>query len=586
MDLYSFYMGQCFDAYQYFGAHWDGRATTFRTFAPEAEKITLIGEFSNWKELPMRKVSDGNIYELWVEEAKPDMMYKYKIYGKDGSVIDHCDPYGFGMELRPNAASYVRDLSEYTFSDSQWMRKRTDCKQRPLNIYEVHLGSWKKKGDGETDWYNYEEIADLLIDYVKENGYNYIEVMPLSEHPCDQSWGYQNTGFFSPTSRYGTAKQLKIFVDKMHQNNIGVLMDFVPVHFAVDYYGLAHYDGTALYEYPHHHVGSNEWGSLNFMHSRGEVCSFLQSAANFWLEEFHFDGLRMDAIRNLIYWQGDKNRGENKHAINFLKTMNQGLKRRHPSAILAAEDSTAYHNVTKPVHKGGLGFDYKWDMGWMHDTLEYFQTDPEYRSRDYHKLTFSMHYYYNERFLLPLSHDEVVHGKATIAQKMNGDYEGKFPQAKALYLYMYGHPGKKLNFMGNEFAQLREWDEKREQDWDILKYPNHDDFHRFMRKLNHIYLKHPALSVWDFDSRGFRWLDCHQEERCIYAFLRTDGKERVACIFNLSDKEQAYTLHLPNCKHLSLLISNERNLTETTPVKSNMAKLKLAPFSARYYLVK
>lgn len=586
MDLYSFYMGQCFDAYQYFGAHWDGRATTFRTFAPEAEKITLIGEFSNWKELPMRKVSDGNIYELWVEEAKPGMMYKYKIYGKDGSVIDHCDPYGFGMELRPNAASYVRDLSEYTFSDSQWMRKRTDCKQRPLNIYEVHLGSWKKKGDGETDWYNYEEIADLLIDYVKENGYNYIEVMPLSEHPCDQSWGYQNTGFFSPTSRYGTAKQLKIFVDKMHQNNIGVLMDFVPVHFAVDYYGLAHYDGTALYEYSHHHVGSNEWGSLNFMHSRGEVCSFLQSAANFWLEEFHFDGLRMDAIRNLIYWQGDENRGENKHAINFLKTMNQGLKRRHPSAILAAEDSTAYHNVTKPVHKGGLGFDYKWDMGWMHDTLEYFQTDPEYRSRDYHKLTFSMHYYYNERFLLPLSHDEVVHGKATIAQKMNGDYEGKFPQAKALYLYMYGHPGKKLNFMGNEFAQLREWDEKREQDWDILKYPNHDDFHRFMRKLNHIYLKHPALSVWDFDSRGFRWLDCHQEERCIYAFLRTDGKERIACIFNLSDKEQAYTLHLPNCKHLSLLISNERNLTETTPVKSNMAKLKLAPFSARYYLVK
>ncbi|MDD5952986.1 MAG: 1,4-alpha-glucan branching protein GlgB [Oscillospiraceae bacterium] len=587
MDLYSFYMGQCFDAYQFFGAHYENGKTTFRTFAPEADHISLIGEFSSWQELPMKKVADGNVYELSVDGAVPGMMYKYKIYSKNGVDTDHCDPYGFGMELRPNSASYIRDLSEYTFHDSLWMRRRSDCKTRPLNIYEVHLGSWRKKdNDSETGWYTYDEIADQLIDYVKDCGYNYVEVMPLSEHPSDESWGYQNTGFFSPTSRYGTATQLKQFVDKLHQNNIGVIMDFVPVHFALDAYGLHMYDGTALYEYPHYHVGDSEWGSRNFMHSRGEVRSFLQSAANFWLEEFHFDGLRMDAIRNLIYWQGDEGRGENKNAIDFLRVMNQGLKHRHPTAILAAEDSTAYPNVTKPAHKGGLGFDYKWDLGWMHDTLEYFQTAPEYRSRDYHKLTFSMHYFYNERFLLPLSHDEVVHGKATIAQKMNGDYDLKFPQAKALYLYMYGHPGKKLNFMGNEIAQLREWDEKREQDWGILTYPNHDDFHRFIKKLNRIYLKYPALSVWDFDPRGFSWLDCHQEEKCIYAFLRTDGKQKIACVFNFSDKTQDYTLELPNSKQLTLLITNEWHTEETVSVKGGQAKLTLAPFAGRYYLVK
>lgn len=274
MDLYSFYTGHSFDAYRFFGAHYQNNETIFRTFAPEAQKISLIGSFSDWQELPMHRVGDGNVYELKVPGAMPGMMYKYRIYGKDGRCIDHCDPYGFGSELRPNTASYIRDLSEYTFKDDQWMKKRTDCKNKPLNIYEVHLGSWKKKEDTETGWYTYDEIADQLVDYVKECGYNYIEVMPLSEHPSDESWGYQNTGFFSPTARYGTATQLKQFVDKLHQNQIGVIMDFVPVHFAVDDYALAMYDGTPLYEYPHNDVGKSEWGSNNFMHSRGEVRSF------------------------------------------------------------------------------------------------------------------------------------------------------------------------------------------------------------------------------------------------------------------------------------------------------------------------
>lgn len=585
MDLYRFYIGQSFDAYQFFGAHYENNETVFRTFAPEAKRISLIGTFSDWQELPMHQVCDGNIYELRVPGATPGMLYKYRIYGKDGRCIDHCDPYGYGSELRPNTASIIRDLSTYTFTDDQWMRKRTDCKNRPLNIYEVHLGSWKKKDDSETGWFTYDEIADQLADYAVECGYNYVEIMPLSEHPSDESWGYQNTGFFCPTSRYGTAEQLKAFVDKLHQRQIGVIMDFVPVHFAVDDYALSMYDGTPLYEYPHNDVGKSEWGSNNFMHSRGEVRSFLQSAANFWLEEFHFDGLRIDAIRNLIYWQGDPARGENKNAIHFLKCMNQGLKQRHPSIILAAEDSTSYGKVTTPAHKGGLGFDYKWDMGWMNDTLEYFQTGPEYRTRDYHKLTFSMHYFYDEHFLLPLSHDEVVHGKATIAQKMHGDYDNKFPQAKALYLYMYAHPGKKLNFMGNEFAQLREWDEKREQDWDILKYPVHDDFWRFMKRLNHVYLDTPALSVLDYDPKGFHWLDCHQEAKCVYAFERTDGRQRVVCLFNFSDRPQTQTLRLHNGKQLSLLISSDWETPQTVAVQSGRADFQLKPYSACYYLV-
>ncbi len=586
MDLYSFYTGQCFDAYRFFGAHFQGDGTVFRTFAPQARRISLIGEFNGWQEQPMQRVGDGNVYEIKAEGARPGMLYKYRIYGKDGRCIDHCDPYGFGAELRPNTASVIRSLSEYTFQDSQWMKKRSDCKNKPLNIYEVHLGSWRKKdNDDEIGWYTYDEIAGPLADYCCECGYNYIEVMPLSEHPSDQSWGYQNTGFFCPTARYGTAAQLKQFVDKLHQKRIGVLMDFVPVHFAVNDYALAMYDGTALYEYPHSDVGKSEWGSNNFMHSRGEVRSFLQSAANFWLEEFHFDGLRIDAIRNLLYWQGDPARGENKNAIQFLKAMNQGLKLRHPSAILAAEDSTAFGNVTKPVYKGGLGFDYKWDMGWMNDTLEYFQAGPEYRARDYHKLTFSMHYFYDEHFLLPLSHDEVVHGKATIAQKMNGEYDEKFPQAKAFYMYMYAHPGKKLNFMGNEFAQLREWDEKREQDWDILKYPKHDDFWRFMKKLNHLYLSHPAFSARDFDPSGFRWVDCHQENKCVYLFERTDGRERILCVFNFSDQTQTYHLHQPGAQQLSLLLSNDWEAPETLRLHSGVRQLQLKPYSASYYLI-
>lgn len=558
MDFFTFYTGTCFDAYDYLGAHLTEGGAVFRTFAPSARRIALIGEFSGWEEIPMARVHDGNFFEAEAAGAAPGMMYKYRIYGADGSVVDHADPYGFGMELRPASASIIRDLDAYAFSDGAWMARRSAGREKPLNIYELHLGSFKTNVDDPNGWYTYDALADVVIDHVKAAGYNTIECMPLSEHPSDESWGYQNTGFFAPTSRYGTADQLMAFVDRCHQAGIGVILDFVPIHFAVDAYGLARYDGTALYEYPNDAVGVSEWGSLNFIHSRGEVQSFIQSSADYWLRRYHFDGLRMDAISRMIYWQGDEARGVNNSAVAFLKEMNKGLKARFPQAMLIAEDSTDFQDVTRPVEQGGLGFDYKWDMGWMNDTLDYFKKTPAQRVENYHKLTFSMAYYYNEAYLLPFSHDETVHGKATILNKMFGDYDMKFPQARALYTYMFAHPGKKLNFMGNEIGQFREWDEKREQDWFLLDYPIHGGFYRFMTDLNNLYLQTPALSRWDYRREGFTWLDCRQDGTCTYAFLRAAQKDRVLAVFNFGDKAvPGYTLTLEGCAAARILLHTD-----------------------------
>ena len=537
MNRQDFYDGKLFDAYRYMGAHKDGDKIRFVTYAPRASRISIIGEFNNWNEEFMEQDAQSGFFLFYSDKAKEGQMYKYCIYGPDGNRQEHCDPYGFEMELRPGACSIIRDITTYRFNDRSWMQMRSAGMEDAINIYEMHMGSWRMNKKDENGWYQYDEIAKMLVPYLKQNNYTHVELMPLSEHPFDGSWGYQNTGFFAPTKRYGTPDKLMKFVDMMHQAGIGVIMDFVPVHFAVDGYGLKLYDGTPLYEYDNKDTGESEWGSCNFIHSRREVRCFLQSAANYWLEEYHFDGIRMDAVSRLIYWQGDESRGVNDTAIDFLKAFNLGLKQRHPTAMLIAEDSTAYPGVTEPVWKGGLGFDYKWDLGWMHDTLEYFQTGPEYRSRDYHKLTFSMVYFWNERYMLEYCHDEVVHGKATILQKMYGDYEDKFPQARAMYMYMMIHPGKKLNFMGNEFGQIREWSEAQEQDWMILKYPIHDAFHKYMVKLNDIYKKEKAFH-YDYHRENFEWLDCHQEERCIYAIGRKMADHMIVGIFNFSDKEQ------------------------------------------------
>ncbi len=520
MDMYGFYTGQVLNAYEYLGCHYEIDTTVFRTFAPAASKVSVICEFNNWTEMPMQKVYDGNFWECRIPNVKVGMKYKYRIHRSDGFFIDHADPYGFLMEKPPMFSSIVQRLDTYRWSDSKWMKKRTDCKNKPLNIYEIHLGSWKKK---ENDiWYSYAEIAIPLIQYVKEKGYNYIEIMPIAEHPCDNSWGYQQTGFYSPTARYGTPDELRYLIDYAHQNDVGVILDFVPVHFAVDGYALSDYDGTSLYEYPHTDIKLSEWGSKNF---------------------------------------------------------NNSIKQIDSTIMLIAEDSTSYESITKSVSEGGLGFDYKWDMGWMNDTLSYFKTHPYDRKRDYHKLTFSMMYFETENFLLPFSHDEVVHGKATIVQKMNGEYEHKFPQARALYLYMYTHPGKKLNFMGNEIGQLREWNEQREQDWDITNYPTHDSFSRFMKDLNFIYQNNSALYEMDYDKNGFHWIDCHQEEKCIYVYERISRNQNLLIILNFSDQKQNYLLDTSNYTSIELLFATDNEIYGGIQKYDNNLKMKIKEIS-------
>lgn len=539
----SFYIGTMFDAYKYFGAfprYESGKLTgvTFRVYAPSAARVDLIGDFNDWAagKHTMEWEDDGGVLSCFVPEAQIGQRYKYKIFTKEGWSVDHTDPYARQMEVRPAAAAIITDPGNYEFQDREWMQKRTKCFNEPLNIYEMHLGSWLKNPEHEEGWFSYDQLADKLIPYLKKHGFTHVELLPVMEHPSDASWGYQLSGFFAPTSRYGTPNQFKAFIDACHRADIGVFLDYVPAHFALDDYGLAKFDGTALYEYPSEDTGHSEWGSYNFNFYRGEVCSFLQSAANFWLEEFHIDGLRMDAISNILYWQGDANRGVNEGGVKFVQTMNTGLQTRHPTAILMAEDSSNFLKVTAPTEYDGLGFDYKWNMGWMHDTLSFFKRPAHERRVYYHQISFSMLYFYNENYLLPFSHDEVVHGKATILQKMNGDYEVKFPQGRVLYTYMFTHPGKKLNFMGNEIGMLREWDEKRENDWEILNYPLHDSFNHYFQELSTLYRTSPALYDAEYAETSFRWLEVNRGDVCSYAYERRHEKQRLLVLINLNDQ--------------------------------------------------
>ena len=578
MKTYDFYVGNEYFAHEYLGAHLVLGGVTFRTFAPAAESIDLV---LDGKHFPMNKIEDGNFWEVFVKGATAGTPYEYAIT-HGGRTVNHADPYGYEMELRPAHRSIVWDLS-YAWHDQDWMQKRTNRVDGPMNIYEMHMGSWRKKSGDEPsddphDWYRYDELAEPLVKYLTESGFNYVEFMPLNEYPFDGSWGYQPTGFFSPTSRYGTPQQLMELVDALHQAGIGCILDIVPVHFATDPYGLADYDGTPLFEYPNDAVGVSEWGSHNFMYSRGESRSFMQSSANFWLGCYHFDGLRMDAISRIIYWQGDEARGVNNDAVAFVRKMNAGVKNLNKGSFLVAEDSTNFAGTTKPASEGGLDFDYKWDMGWMHDTLSFFQTDPYFRAGNYHKPSFSMMYYYHERYLLPLSHDENVHGKATVAQKMWGDYDKKFPQARSLYLYMMIHPGKKLNFMGSEIAQLREWDEKREQDWFLRSYPIHDGFYHYCAALNHLYLEHPALWEGDYEQKGFQWLDVASTTRVCYAIERRSKEgERICALMNFSGAEQKdYVVPLPDAKTATVILDSDwERFGGTTP--DDTAKVAFDP---------
>lgn len=598
-NLKDFYDGNSFDDYTYLGAHKADSGYTFRVYAPRAVRVTLIGEFNGWLEYDLIRPKNSNFFEGTFVDVKPNMMYKYRVYSTPDKFVEHSDPYGFGMELRPGSASIIRELDEFKFTDDEWMAKRDVGYNNPVNIYELHLASWRQKEDGS--WYTYTETGEMLVPYLKENGYTHVELMPITEHPADESWGYQNTCFYSPTSRYGTPAELMQMINHLHNNDIGVILDFVPIHFAVDGYGLGKFDGQALYEYPSDHVGCSEWGSYNFNFGRGEVRSFLQSAANYWLKEYHFDGLRMDAVSRAIFWLGDVKRGVNECAIKFIQTMNQGLKKRHKGIMLIAEDSTNYLKVTAPVEYDGLGFDYKWDMGWMNDTLEFFKLPPLYRTKSINKLTFSMAYFYNELYLLPLSHDEVVHGKATIIQKMWGSYEQKFPQARLLYMYMYTHPGKKLNFMGNEIGQFREWDEKREQDWFLKKYPLHDSFMRYIRDISRVYVNTSALYNSEYNSKSFTWHKMGTKDRALAIYERGCGEDgRYIVFLNFSDVPvEEFEFEIENEISLELIINTEADIysgsikTGTTEIKAEITEdrntnisVNMPPFSGQILKIK
>ncbi|MGX8852683.1 1,4-alpha-glucan branching protein GlgB [Amedibacillus sp. YH-ame10] len=545
-NLQEYYKGNDIHAYETFGAHVcverDCKGVRFTTYAPHAKSIQVIGSFDDWscKGHEMKRKDDKGVWSLFIKDVKEGDMYKYRITQATDRVVDKMDPYAFYSELRPNTASIVADIDSMKWTDEKWMSTRTKNFDKPLNIYEMHLGSWKK--DEAIEWVNYKTIAKELIAYLKDHNFTHVELMPLNEFPFDGSWGYQCSGYFSATSRYGSVKDLMYLINALHKANIGVILDFVPVHFVKDDFSLSYFDGTPLYEYEKAVDADSQWGTANFNLWREEVRSFLMSAASFWIDKYHIDGLRMDAISNVIHWHGNKDLGENEGAIHFIKRMNYNLSQEYPGVMLIAEDSSDFPNVTASTLDGGLGFDYKWDLGWMNDTLQYLEKDPIYRKWHQSSITFSMAYFYSERFMVEFSHDEVVHGKKTIVDKMWGSYEQKFSQLRTLYLYMFTHPGKKLNFMGNELAHFREWDETKQCDWDLLKYPMHDAFNKYFGKLGELYTTIPALYEKDYDWTSFGWIDADNADENLFSFLRKNEDRNYVVILNFSPN--AYQKHV------------------------------------------
>jgi len=540
--LHDFLTGNTTRAYEYFGAHFiaseaDGkkeRGVIFRLYAPLAEDVSVIGSFNNWDvgAHKMQKVDLAGVWEVFIPGLKEYESYKYHFRNAKGQYVDKADPYAFYSEYRPATCSRLFDIENFIWHDSSYMKSRNRSFDDPMSIYEIHLGSWKGKVDNRN--LSYEEIADYLIPYVKELGYTHVEIMPITQYPFDGSWGYQGTGFYSVDSRYGNPKQLMSFVDRMHQAGLGVILDFAPVHFAKDEFALADFDGAYLYEYTDIKHRYSQWGSLLFDLGKDPVRSFLISAMNYFASYFHFDGLRIDAVSNVIFYDGNKDKGENAGGIEFLKRMNTLLHGEHSSLMTIAEDSSDYQGVTKPLEFGGLGFDYKWDLGWMNDTLKYYAKDPIYKKYEHHKLTFSMAYFFSENFLLPLSHDEVVHGKGTIINKLWGDYEQKFALLRNLYTYQFGHPGKKLNFMGNELASFDEWNENKSLPWNLRTFPKHDSITRLIRDLNLIYSYEKAMKFEEYNPKHFLWLMADNADQSIYAFERFVDDSRLIFVFNMT----------------------------------------------------
>ena len=550
-DRHLFGAGTHYEIYEKMGGrlmtHEGARGAAFSVWAPNAKAVSVIGDFNNWdaRRSPMRRLGESGIWELFLPAAAEGDKYKFHVTQCDGRVVDKTDPYGVYAEVRPNNASVLYPLKRYKWKDRRWItaRRKYDFRVAPMNIYEVHLGSWKR-AEGNR-FLSYTELAEQLIPYVKEMGYTHIEMLPVEEHPFDGSWGYQVTGYYAPTSRYGSPDEFKQFVDACHQNGISVILDWVPAHFPKDDFALARFDGTALYEHQDPRLGEHiQWGTYIFNYGRKEVANFLLANALYWMDIFHIDGLRVDAVASLLRLDFCKEEGqwlpnvyggsENLEAIEFLKHMNSVIAEREPGALMIAEDSTAWPGVTKKVEEGGLGFSLKWNMGWMNDFLSYIKLDPIYRKYHQNKLTFGMAYHYAENFVLVLSHDEVVHTKSSMIGKMPGDVWQSFANLRLSYGFMMGHPGKKLLFMGGEFAQYSEWSEARSLDWHLLQYADHQEMQAYVKELNHLYAEEPAFWAEDFDPNGFQWIECDDAESSIVSFVRRSQEKELVFLCNFT----------------------------------------------------
>lgn len=550
--LESFSTGKMYNSYDFFGAHkinCDHDAVRFLVWAPHAASVYLVGDLNDWDDIgyPLKKVSSNGVWEVSVFNVKVYDSYKYRIVSSDGQILYKADPYAFHSEERPKSASKYYDLEGYPWKDRKWKNRieQKDFYTSPISIYEVNLLSWKKKEDGKQ--YSYKDLAEELIPYVKEMNFTHIEIMPIMEHPYDGSWGYQVTGYFAPTSRFGTPSDFMYFIDTCHQHNIGVILDWVPVHYCKDEHGLYHFDGGYCFESSDRDKSENEqWGTVNFDYGKTEVKNFLISNAIYWHEKYHIDGMRIDAVAYMLYlnFSGKDIRNqyggyENIEAVHFIKELNTAVFSRYPKTLMMAEESTAWPLVTSPTNAGGLGFNYKWNMGWMNDILEYMEDDPLFRKGNQNALTFSITYAFSENYVLPLSHDEVVHGKKSLLSKMPGTYEEKFANLRLLYAYMYAHPGKKLLFMGGEFGQFIEWNEWQALDWHLLDYEFHRKLKDFVKKLNIFYRTEPCLYELDTTYDGFEWIEHENHQESILAFERKDAAgDKLIAVFNFTPIER------------------------------------------------
>ena len=604
-----FINGICYDIYEKLGAHpmtvngVDG--VYFAVWAPNAARVSVVGDFNHWdgRVYQMQRLSVSGIYELFIPQIPVGSLYKYELKLKDGLTYLKADPYANQAELRPATASVVADLTKYIWKDQTWMkeRKKIQTEDAPMFVYEMHLASWKKPEDGR-EFYNYRELAPMIVAYVKEMGYTHVELMPVMEHPFDASWGYQVTGYYAPTSRYGSPEDFMYFVDTLHQAGIGVILDWVPAHFPRDTFGLANFDGTCLYEHLDPRQGYHpHWGTLIYNYGRPQVKNFLIANALFWTEKFHADGIRFDAVASMLYLDYGKNDGEwvaniyggneNLDAVELLKHLNSIFKKKHPDALLIAEESTAWPRVTGSVDtEEGLGFDYKWNMGWMNDFIGYMSNDPYFRGAHHNELTFSMVYAYSERFMLSLSHDEVVHQKGSLLEKMPGTEDKKFANLRAAYGFFMAHPGKKLLFMGQEYGQVHEWAENKALDWEDLEKPAHRQMQNYMKALIQLYKTHPALWKLDYDSDGFEWINCVEWEKSMVTFLRKSKKQEDTLVVICNFSDVAYEEELVGVpyagKYKEILNSDAKEYGGTGVVNPRVKIAKKEETDDRPYTIK